>query len=193
MFSVITNIYKKKTKGPALMELVTATEKLKKFLLTTRGVRCVHHRWHGAHQYDIQVLATYASACWHMCGQNLNVVLMCSVSPVVHTSNTSSCQKKLFQFFCGCEQFHVCNQGEHYETPCIIVLTKIMSTEFNYGSCVGTRSERAHLMFICRKEGNSFWLISSENRHHHDHELHSVLGWNVWPILYTHIVHLSTE
>ena len=31
MFSVITNIYNKKTKGPTLMELVTATEKLKKF------------------------------------------------------------------------------------------------------------------------------------------------------------------
>jgi len=28
MFSVITNIYNKKTKGPTLMELFTATEKL---------------------------------------------------------------------------------------------------------------------------------------------------------------------
>jgi len=44
MFSVITNIYNKKTKGPTLMELFT--------------------------------------------------------------SNISSCQKKLFQFSCGCEQFH---------------------------------------------------------------------------------------
>ena len=31
MFSVITKIYKKQTKGPTLMELLTATEKLKKF------------------------------------------------------------------------------------------------------------------------------------------------------------------
>ena len=31
MFSVIRNIYNKKTKGPTLMELFTATEKLKKF------------------------------------------------------------------------------------------------------------------------------------------------------------------
>jgi hypothetical protein len=31
MFSVITNIYNKKTKGPTLMELFTATEKLEKF------------------------------------------------------------------------------------------------------------------------------------------------------------------
>jgi hypothetical protein len=29
---------------------------------------------------------------------------MCAVSPVVHTSNISSCQKELFQFSCGCEQ-----------------------------------------------------------------------------------------
>ena len=31
MFSVITNIYNKKTKGPSLMEFFTATGKLKKF------------------------------------------------------------------------------------------------------------------------------------------------------------------
>ena len=39
MFSVITNIYNKKTKGPTLMELFTATGKLKIFFLTTRDVR----------------------------------------------------------------------------------------------------------------------------------------------------------
>jgi hypothetical protein len=33
MFSVITNIYNKKTKRPALMELFTATGKLKTFFL----------------------------------------------------------------------------------------------------------------------------------------------------------------
>ena len=45
MFSVITNIYNKKTKGPNLMEFFTDTGKLKKFFLffTTRDVRCVHH------------------------------------------------------------------------------------------------------------------------------------------------------
>jgi len=36
MFSVITNIYNKKTKGPTLMELFTATGKLKNFLSHTR-------------------------------------------------------------------------------------------------------------------------------------------------------------
>ena len=33
MFSVIRNIYNKKTKGPTLMELFTTTGKLKKFFL----------------------------------------------------------------------------------------------------------------------------------------------------------------
>jgi hypothetical protein len=61
MFSVITNIYNKKTKGPTLMQLCTATGKLKKFFLTTRDVRCVHHGWHGTDRYDIKVLATHAS------------------------------------------------------------------------------------------------------------------------------------
>ena len=58
MFSVITNIYNKKTKGPIVLELFTATGKLKKvFFLTTKDVR------HGTHRYDIQVVATHASTC----------------------------------------------------------------------------------------------------------------------------------
>ena len=44
MFSMITNIYNKKTKGPTLMELFTATGKLKKFFfLTIRDVQCMYH------------------------------------------------------------------------------------------------------------------------------------------------------
>ena len=71
MFSVITNIYNKKTKGHTLMEFFTATGKPKKFFLTTRVVRCVHHGWHGTHRYDIQVAATHAYVCvaatWIVC------------------------------------------------------------------------------------------------------------------------------
>jgi hypothetical protein len=37
MFSIITNIYNKKTKGPTLMELFTATGKLKKSFLGGMG------------------------------------------------------------------------------------------------------------------------------------------------------------
>ena len=48
MFSVITNIYNKKTKGPTLMEFFTAKGKLFSLSLSpTRDVRCVHHRWYG--------------------------------------------------------------------------------------------------------------------------------------------------
>jgi hypothetical protein len=43
MFSVITYIYNKKTKGSTLMELFTDTEKLKNVFLTTGDVQCVHH------------------------------------------------------------------------------------------------------------------------------------------------------
>jgi hypothetical protein len=43
MFSVITNSYKKKTKGPTLMELSTATGKLKNVFFITRDVRCLYH------------------------------------------------------------------------------------------------------------------------------------------------------
>ena len=42
--------------------------------------------------YGIQVVAT------RVCGNNLNIVSMCAVSPVVHTSNISSCQKNFFSF-----------------------------------------------------------------------------------------------
>ena len=34
-----------------------------------------------------------------VCGKKLNIVSMCAVSPFVHTSNTSSCQKKTFSVF----------------------------------------------------------------------------------------------
>jgi hypothetical protein len=105
IFSVITNIYRKKTKGPTLMELFTATGKLKKFFfLTTRDVRCMHHGWHGTHRYDIQITATHASTCWHVHGKNFNIISMCAVSPVVHTLNISSCF--IYIYKSGCEQFH---------------------------------------------------------------------------------------
>jgi len=59
MFSVITNIYNKKTKGPALMEFFTATGKVKKFFLTTRDVRCVPcHPW-CTHQTSLVVNRKY--------------------------------------------------------------------------------------------------------------------------------------
>jgi hypothetical protein len=87
MFSVITNIYNKKTKGPTLMEFFTATGKLKKCFLTTRDVRCVHSGWHGIH-----------TSCVCVCELDYHLDV-CRVTRVVK-------KKKLFQFSCGCEQFH---------------------------------------------------------------------------------------
>jgi hypothetical protein len=67
-----------------------------------------------------------------VCSKNLNIVSMCAVSPVVHASNISSCQKKNFFSFpvavnnsikVGPLVFlviNVCNHGEHYEMPCIM-------------------------------------------------------------------------
>ena len=75
---------------------------------------------HIDNRYDIQVL-----------GKNLNIVSTCAVSPVVHTSNISTCQKNFFSFPLAVNNsikvdplvflvINVCNHGEHYETPCII-------------------------------------------------------------------------
>jgi len=95
MFSVITNIYNNKTKGPNLMEIFT-TGKLKKFFLTTRDVRCVNHGWNGT----LFNFLSHTRQHGDVCGKNLNILSMCAVSPVVHTSNISLCQKKkLFSVF----------------------------------------------------------------------------------------------
>jgi hypothetical protein len=67
--------------------------------------------------------------CWRVRGKNFNIVSLHTMVPMMHQSNISSCQKKLHQFSCGCEQFHygrsfgflvinVCNHREHYEMPC---------------------------------------------------------------------------
>jgi len=71
MFSVITNIYNKKTKGPTEMEFVHSHRKTEKVIiilfweLDMFYVRYVRHGWHGTHRYDIQVLATHASKWVH--------------------------------------------------------------------------------------------------------------------------------
>jgi hypothetical protein len=44
MFSVITNSYNKKTKGPTLMELLTAAGKLKKFFYNARVWQQLEYR-----------------------------------------------------------------------------------------------------------------------------------------------------
>jgi hypothetical protein len=92
MFSVITNIYNKKTKGPTLMELFTATGKLKTFfwqlemfyVCTTGDTAHIDTIFKFLPQEEL--------------GKNLNIVSMCAVSLMVHISKISSCQKNVFSF-----------------------------------------------------------------------------------------------
>ena len=82
MFSVITNNYNKKIKGPNLMEFFTATGIL--FLYNKRCSMCAPRVTRHATRVNMST----------------------RVSPVVHISKICSCQKKLFQFSCGCEKVH---------------------------------------------------------------------------------------
>ena len=84
ILSVITNIYNKRTKGPALMEFFRATGKLKKFFFwSTTAVRCVHRRWHGTHRYVIPVLATHTRQ--HVCID----ILHCCNDPCLYVSEVT--------------------------------------------------------------------------------------------------------
>jgi hypothetical protein len=63
---------------------------------------------------------------------------MCAVSPMVHTSKTSSCQKNFFSFISLGRSFgflviNIRNHGEHYETPCMKVryVKKVLKPELN--------------------------------------------------------------
>ena len=63
------------------------------------GIRFSNSRYTGRFIMFSVITNTYnkKSSCHtriSMCGKNLNIVSMCAVSPVVHTLNISSCQKK---------------------------------------------------------------------------------------------------
>jgi hypothetical protein len=66
---------------------------------------------------------------WRVCDKNLNIVSMCAVSPVVHTSNISSCQKN---FFC----FPVVVNNSIKEAPLVLLLQMFVITENNITSCI---------------------------------------------------------
>jgi hypothetical protein len=70
---------------------------------------------------------THVDAC---VADNLNIVSMCAVSPLVHTSNISSCQNTFFSLPKAVNSsikvgplvfllYNICNHREHYETSCI--------------------------------------------------------------------------
>ena len=88
MFFVITNTYNKKTKGPTLMELFTATGKLIFFWQLEIFDVCT--TGDTAHIDTVFKLLPHTRQYWRMCDKNLNIISMCAASSVVHTSKISS-------------------------------------------------------------------------------------------------------
>jgi hypothetical protein len=76
------------------MELCTATGKSKRFFLTTRDVWCVHHRWHGTHQYS----SSYHT-CQHGCIDILTHTLASSSSRNVNYDEKQLSGKKILNLF----------------------------------------------------------------------------------------------
>ena len=84
------HVYRKHTATPSLQPhyQITRMYRSKQSITNLLQVFTVHY-----------YRQSHASTCWRVCGNNLNIVSKCAVSPVVHTSNISSCQKKNFFSF----------------------------------------------------------------------------------------------
>jgi hypothetical protein len=91
MFSVITSIYNKKTKGPALMELLITTGKLI-FIYKTRIIAAVKN-----------IDASILMRVWEGLEYRFDV---CRVTRVAQNRTSLVAKKQLFHFSFGCEQFH---------------------------------------------------------------------------------------
>ena len=103
---------------------------------------------------------------------NLNIVSMSAVSPVVHTSNISSCQKETFwqldmfdvsnsiKAF-GFLVINVCNHGEHYETPCIVYSCMQLNKNTKKHCCVSvaTMVMRTRLNVMALEHSLSTWCV----------------------------------
>ena len=132
MFSVITNIYNKKTKGPTLMEFFTATGKLKKFFFHNQSCSMCAPRVtrHASMLYSHYIHTIFLPHTLTRVWQELEYRIdACRVTRGALIEYLQL-KKKKNQFSCGCEKFHygrsfgflvinVCNDGVHYETPCI--------------------------------------------------------------------------
>jgi hypothetical protein len=78
----------------------------------------VHHGWYGTHRYDIQLVATHP---WCTHRTSLVVKKNFLIFPVVMNN---SIKGRSFGFLV----INVCNHGEHYETPCIVALSRNVYT-----------------------------------------------------------------
>jgi hypothetical protein len=123
VLSVITNIYNKKTKGHTLMELFTATGRLKKFLqlemfdvytrvdmthINVISKFLPHTRQHGC----IEILHCCNDPCWYV--------------PLL-PHDLADLKARIIA---AAKNINICNHGEHYETPCIMAIGTINYTEF---------------------------------------------------------------
>jgi len=100
MFSVITNIYNKKTKGPTLMEFFTATGKLKRFFFWQLQMFNVCTTGDMAHiVYDIQVVAPHTRQNVEACVATTWISYRCVPCHLWCTHRTSLVVKKTFFSF----------------------------------------------------------------------------------------------
>jgi hypothetical protein len=87
MSSVITNIYNKKNRRTYLNGIVHSHRKTDFFGQL--------EMFDGYTTGDTTYIDTIFK---FLCGENLNIVSMCAVSSMMHTSNICSCQKNNFSF-----------------------------------------------------------------------------------------------
>jgi len=97
MFSVLTNIYNKKTKGPILMELFTATGKLKKFFDNYRCSMC-------APRVTRHISMRYSSSCHkHV---NMGASIFFTAAMIRGFRSATSC-RQVFCVFCTKCTLHI--------------------------------------------------------------------------------------
>jgi len=106
IFSLITNIYNKKTKRPTLMKLFTATGKLKKVFVWQLEIFDACSTGETVHIDTIFKLLPHTRQ--DACVATTWISYRCVPCHPCCTHRTSLVvkQKTFFQFSCGCEQFH---------------------------------------------------------------------------------------
>jgi hypothetical protein len=119
MFDVIINIYNKKTKGPTLIELFTATGKpfdnYRRSMCASRVTRHTSIR--------------YSSSCHTRVNMGASIFFTAAMIRVNYDEKQPTGEKKLSCSFYlyrfrkyvsyGFPIIHFCNPGVHYEKPCI--------------------------------------------------------------------------
>jgi hypothetical protein len=114
MFSAITNIYNKKTKGPTLMELFTATGKLKFLGGKLTNVYNKKTKWP-----TLMELFTATGKLKKFFVWQLEMFDVCTAGDTAHIDTIFKLLSRTLTLTFGFLVINVCNHGEHYETPCI--------------------------------------------------------------------------